>query len=205
MTASYEVNAEFANCNEPTVENTYRLVKSIAHSPKMRSRIESMASVMSVEDVEQELWVAWANSREKFDPSKGVRFSTFYVRMAYWHINRVFDDKKRSVRAVSENTAFGEDEISLFDRVASEGATPEESCEVIDEAAVAISDLSVVAQQVVAWMCEPPAVLLEELRSASWDMTLNRVARFAVAVYELPKQHEARIVREIKNMAEGLV
>lgn len=203
MSVTYEVNAEFAGCQEPTVENTYRLVKSIANSQKMRSRIASMAHVLTVEDIEQELWIAWISSKEKFDPQAGVRFSTYYMKMAYWHINRVFENQAKSVRATSDNITVNEGEhLSLFDKIADEGVTPEEFCENTDAAEKAISELSTVAQQVVAWLKEPPEVLAQELERVSWDITINRVARFAVAVYGLPKQHESRIVKEVKNMAE---
>jgi DNA-directed RNA polymerase specialized sigma24 family protein len=63
------------------------LVRSLR--AKVQRRLSSISTpVMSGEDIEQELWIAWCKARDSFDPDRGIPFGAYVWRGMMQHINR---------------------------------------------------------------------------------------------------------------------
>lgn len=81
----------------------------------------------SLEDIEQELWCAWCRARDKFDPDRGVSFTTYLHRAMQMHVNRyIFVQYERlhgQTNALSLNApADEEDDGPLSEVIADENA-----------------------------------------------------------------------------------
>ncbi len=48
-------------------------------------------SIISRDDVEQELWIAWCQARDNFKPEMGVPFGAYFWKTMNRHINRVLE------------------------------------------------------------------------------------------------------------------
>lgn len=122
-----------------------------------------------LEDIKQELWVAWTLAVEAFKPEGGASFSTFLFTGMQRHINRYMKNNvtKRhgEVTALSMDFTFGDDESGSFaEMVPDNAASPSQNIEEQSSLAYAMRRLSPRAQQFVTILRDQPEELLNEVQ-----------------------------------------
>jgi len=144
-------------------------VKSFAIKVQRRLLAAGAAS-HSLEDVEQELWVAWCKACESFSPTGGASFSTYLHLGMQRHINRyVLNNVTRrhpEVLAASlDLDPTGEGEMTLGDIIPSDELTPEEEVSRKWSYELAISSLSPRSRAFVEILSNQPSAILNEARA----------------------------------------
>lgn len=122
-----------------------------------------------IEDVKQELWIAWLKACERYDPQGGASFSTYLANGMRLHINRWVDDnvshRHAEVVALSIDFQMGDDEDggSLEAVLPDRQPSPEETLMEKIDLERALEDLPPRAAQFVRLLADPPAALFEQL------------------------------------------
>lgn len=157
---------------------------------KVQRRLQSAgAASHSLEDVEQELWIAWCLACESYDPKFGASFKTYLHRGMQLHINRyVLKNVTRrhdEVIAQSLDAEIGEDGGStLQDVIASDDPLPCEAIERESSFALAMKRMSPRARQFITILKDQPAEILEETRK------LEEKALYAKSIgHKMPVSH----------------
>lgn len=132
-------------------EQHRKLLLSIAHRVKRRMYAAGDKSVQ-LEDIFQELVIAWCKARDKWEPTHNVPFGAYLMRGMSNHINRWVDRelRQRNIAPFDLDAEFsGEEEGTLHDILADEmQPTPEE--------AVIAMDIRDYAKNPLRWR-QPPA------------------------------------------------
>ena len=129
------------------------------------------AHTFDLDDVKQELWLAWAKACDEFDPNLGVKFSTFLYRGMRMHINRWVennvDRRHDEVIAYSVDASFdtdGEGSGTLADVLPSDDPIQDVNLEHESSFRHALTMLSPRAAQFVTLLKDQPIELLEQVR-----------------------------------------
>ena len=138
---------------------TYRVVRRLQSLPQV---------VMSKEDIEQELWIAWCKARDAFQPSRGIPWAAYLQRGMRQHINRVVDVQierfEGQTFALSLDAQFGDDNsLTLSEVIPSAAPLPCEEAERESNYQRALDELSGRAAQFVILMHAQPKILLNEV------------------------------------------
>lgn len=130
----------------------------------------------TLEDVQQELWVAWCKACEAYRPDHGASFSTFLYTGMQRHINRYVEknferfhgetvalslDSSESVSAGNDGT----DDATLGESIADTVAGADVMLEQEQNFAYAMTRLSPRAQQFMTFLKDQPIELLQQLRA----------------------------------------
>jgi len=145
-------------------------IDAFAH--KVLRRLHGLgARTQTLDDVQQELWIAWCKACEQYDPTCGASFKTFLYRGMQLHINRYveknferFHDETIAL-SLEGSPAENEDDAMLGDVVPDERELQNEELEREDMFAYAASRMSPRARQFMTFLKEQPKELLEELRN----------------------------------------
>lgn len=162
-----------AEINYRDMNESKKVIGAFAH--QVLRRLHGLgARSHSIEDVEQELWIAWCAACESFDPSRGVKFTSYLTNGMRMHINRYVE--RHFERFHEQTTALsldysdngdgeGEGECPSFSDIVADGA---ETADIIVDRernfAYAMQRLSPRAQQFLTFLKEQPVEILEEVR-----------------------------------------
>lgn len=172
----------------------YRDPKASAQSIKgfaykvQRRLLAAGAASHSIEDIEQELWVAWCKAVEAYSPSGGASFKTFLYRGMQMHANRYCENqvtrRHGEVIAASLDQPVGSEDDSgtLAEVIAADEASPEEVVQANDTADYVLKRLSPRARQFINLLKDQPEILMKELRAleAKAEHASQRGLRFSV-------------------------
>jgi DNA-directed RNA polymerase specialized sigma24 family protein len=197
-----------------------RLVHSLAN--RVVRRLRSIPQkVMSKEDIEQELWVAWCKARDSYSSDYGVPFAAYLSRGMKLHINRVVEVQierfKEQTFALEldrpMDSADGEGG-TLMDVIPSDTVGADEYVERNDTFQRAIETLSDRARIVVTLLNDQPQELLGEAllsqKKAEFSRTLGApflpTMRITTSmVFDLigaNRSERRKIMLEIKSLGE---
>lgn len=139
---------------------------------KVLKRLHALgARSQTLDDVKQELWIAWCKARDNFNPEAGVLFNTYLHSVMRNHINRHIELNferfhEQTIALSLDYEMEGEDgEGSSVHDVLADTATP--TAEVVEGDSVfryACSRLSPRARTFVTVLNEQPQELLEEIQ-----------------------------------------
>lgn len=154
---------------------------------KCYGRLQGMGAAKDYDDVFGDVRIAFLEAHQKFDPTKGFEFNTYFARSAYNRLNRVADsvEEERITNGVrSFEELSGDDDLAAVERIASEAMTPDEWLEQREAAEAmeqVIQGMSPMAALIVEWIAQPPAALLEEIvkhqAHAEYGRSLGQNAR----------------------------
>jgi DNA-directed RNA polymerase specialized sigma24 family protein len=139
---------------------------------KVLKRLHALgAKSQTIDDVKQELWIAWCKARDNFNPELGVTFNTYLHRVMRNHINRHielnferFHEQTIALSLDFEMEGEDGDGSSVHD-VLADTATP--AATLVEGNSVfnyACGRLSPRARTFVTVLNEQPQELLEEVR-----------------------------------------
>ncbi len=191
---------------------THRVVRRLQTLPQV---------VMSKEDIEQELWVAWCKARDAFEPSRGIPWAAYLQRGMKQHINRVVDVQIERFEGQtfalslnqSVNPTGGYDrEDSLEDVIPGDTPLPCEEAERESNYRMALTVLSSRAKIFVTILKDQPEDLLQEVLIAQdkaehankLGAPYNAPRRITTAmVFDLmgaPRSERTKITREVEQL-----
>ncbi|MGV1754795.1 sigma factor [Agrobacterium sp. CG674] len=142
-------------------------------SSKVLRRLHQLgARSHSIDDVKQELWIAWCKACESYDPAAGAQFSTYLHLGMQRHINRYIEKNFErfydgTIALSLDGTETGEDMGgvgTLADVVADPNARQDTEVEQESCFAYALTRLSPRAKQFITILKEQPKDLIEEVR-----------------------------------------
>ena len=135
---------------------------------------------ISLEDVQQELGIAWMRANKSYNPQAGAAFKTYLYQGMRLHVNAWLRSEAYSVGGSLslDETSFGAegDDGSLHEVIAAPGvAQDEELVEKQTEARV-MARLSPLSQLVLRLLQNPPDLLVQEFRAmrAKYDYARER-------------------------------
>jgi DNA-directed RNA polymerase sigma subunit (sigma70/sigma32) len=197
-----------------------RMIFALAH--RVKRRLQSLPqSIMSYEDIEQELWIAWCKARDAFEPSRGIPWAAYLQRGMRQHINRVVEKNierfEGQTFALSLDESFGEDgDTTLGEIIPAADPLP---CNVVEGKSnyeKAMSVMSGRAKVFVLLLNEQPKVILDEVLMAQdkaehavkLGAPFNAPRRItAMMVFDLmgaSRPERARITREVEKIGMRL-
>ena len=150
-----------------------KLINNFAH--KVLSRLHKLgARTHTLDDVKQELWIAWCKACEAYKPEGGASFSTFLTNGMRLHINRYveknferFHDETIALSLDAhghDGSSEGDTANKLSDTVADTAPLPNVEFERENCFAYALTRLSPRAAQFVTILKDQPQELIEEVR-----------------------------------------
>ncbi|MDE4297054.1 sigma factor [Phaeobacter gallaeciensis] len=206
------------------MKESERMIRALAGRVMRRLRAIPQ-SVMSFDDVEQELWIAWCKARDRFEPSRGIPWQAYVQRGMKQHINRVieaqierFEGQTFAVSLDSKASSFGdtEDGPTIGEIIASDAPLPSDEAEWESNYNKAISVMSDRAKIFVSLLREQPPELLNEVlvaqdkaeHAAKLGAPYNAPRRITSAmVFDLmgaPRTERTKITREVEQLGARL-
>lgn len=162
----------------------------------------ALGASLSVEDLEQELWVIWHKTSQTFDPSFGTDFAHLFAVAAR---NRVygmvkFHNKRTDMIGASLSDQVGTDEKSeLIEMFADEHAeTGEEILAKKQHAAWIMSQMDPRLRTMVEILLEQPQVFLDEVEGLM--AKAERAAEMGVRV-QLPRRITLNMLTEMFGLS----
>jgi DNA-directed RNA polymerase specialized sigma24 family protein len=184
-----------------------RMIKKFGHQVLRRVRALG-ANGVSLEDVEQELWIAWCVAADKWSPDGGCSFATYLTTGMRRHANRwILDNFERfhdqttalSLDSGGPMSRAGTDEMDsvLGDIVPDQHMQAEELVIRASVRRAVMADLSLPARQMLNILENPPdEVMLEFGRleaKAKWAQEIG-------AVYPRPSRLTRRMVCDLMGL-----
>lgn len=134
---------------------------------KCFQRLNSAGVVIEYQDVMQELSVTFCLAKDKFDATKGYKFSTYLVRAMYNQFNRFAEpliegrNLIASVEELEEYHGGSEDDIGLYEAVSNNDPSPEELVLNHIEVKAKLRGLSNNSKRAVRELIQPSELLIE--------------------------------------------
>lgn len=144
-----------------------KLIHKLAYKAYMRARAAGFS--LALDDCRQEICIAWWKASQGFKPELGNRFSTYFVKAAFAHINQIFEREERSTTKLglvsmtlnTDSDGDGDlDEVLDIDT----SVSPEETAMMAEAYEVNVASASRTAKLVMMWLVNPPSFLEEEAR-----------------------------------------
>lgn len=204
--------------NTPDYGKSVRIVNGFAN--RVQRRLASLPQgVMSLDDIKQELWVAWCKAAESFDESRGVPFEPYLRRGMQRHINQIvhtnIEKFPEQTFASSLDKQIGDGEgATLSEVVPSDQPSALELLEKEGAWEEAVGALTPRARQFITLVRDQPNELLEETLLSDHKETMAReinvpfsnVRRVTTSmVFDLmgaSSGERSKISREIKEVGE---
>lgn len=133
-----------------------KLAHHVAHNWVDSFRRAGMC--MDFDDLVQEAFVVCINAERRFDASRGLAFSTYYVTSANHHFAALIK-RSKAVKTCSVNV--GED-FDLLEGLEDEGANPELECSTSQCVERAIEGLSPLSKLLAQMLIDPPKFVKEQ-------------------------------------------
>lgn len=144
-----------------------------AVSKKGFGRLCSLGVSIDYEDVFQEMSVTFINAYNRFDESKGWKFSTYFYTSAFNRLNSWIADIsseriKHGVISIEEISSFTEEGSDMSSVILNDedADTPDSRYATQQFLSHADKILSPLASLILGWTILPPEALLEQLRQA---------------------------------------
>lgn len=180
-----------------TPADYYKANMGLVHvvSRKGFSRLAAAKVVIDYEDVFQEMSIVFLKAFEKFDESKGFKFSTYYFMCAYNRLNRWAQDLieerlKHGVVSIEElgHGSDGDDinMSNLLEEYADPSTDPESSYRVTELLEHMLKTVSPLAGLILEWSITPPQEVMTEIHKAQ-----------QYAKYGRSKGHNARCMVQV--------
>lgn len=133
---------------------------------KGHARLHKAGVVMDYEDVFQELCAVFCVARDKFDESKGYKFTTYLVTAMRHEFNRWAEpliNGRQLIASIEELSthADAEGDMDLYGSIASDEPTPEQRVEQKQITMANLRGLSDNAKRVVRDLIEPSEAMIE--------------------------------------------
>lgn len=142
-----------------------------AFARRVLRRVHALgAKTATLDDIEQELWVAWCKAVEAYDPKGGASFQTFLYRGMQNHINRYVEQQYERFHeqtvALALDAAPSDDVEggSLIDIIPDESVNFDSELENEDAFQFAIQKLSERARIFVQLLKDQPTELVKEFQ-----------------------------------------
>ncbi|PZR92069.1 MAG: hypothetical protein DI537_14685 [Stutzerimonas stutzeri] len=194
-----------------------------AFARKVLRRIHALGGRShTIEDVEQELWLAWCKCRESFNPEAGAAFSTYLFTGMRLHINRYIHDQferfhDQTIAMSLDAEAQGDSEGASFSEIVPDQRDGQDiELERSDNFAFAMSKLSPRARQFLTFINDQPQELLDEVKRLEAKSEYARSRGVACAVPRrlassivldlmgCSRAERAKILAEVHEMGERL-
>lgn len=185
--------------------NLVHHVSNMFMEPMMRSGM-----CASYEDVFQEFSLQFIKAFERYEPDRGLKFSTMYVNYCINRMRWLDSYSKRDKRSghlmnFSEITSDTDEDFSFQDTICSDYMSPEEKLEAVQEFQQAINGASVPAKLVIEWLIDTPAVVEQAIRAfvgrEVTDSSIRPVVvRFVAKTLGLTKQEELKLGQEVAEL-----
>lgn len=177
---------------------------------------------MSMDDIRQELWIAWTIAVQSFKEEQGIPFLAYLRNGMRLHINRYIE--KHVTRRHSEVIAFsldGENDegksTTSYEQVPSADPKPDEDIQEKSAVDALCRRLSPIAAQFVRLLYEQPEPLMKEVvaivRKAEFASSMNQVVVNSgrltrTMIFDLlgvPMNKRTDVLREIENASHNMV
>lgn len=140
-----------------------------AFARRVLRRVHSLgARSATLDDIEQELWIAWCKACEVYDPKFGAAFSTFLFRGMRQHINRyvesTYERFHQQTVAMAIDAPLSEDGASLSEMIEDSSIDFEADFEQEQNYEFAVQHLSERARIFVSLLKDQPEELTQEFR-----------------------------------------
>lgn len=151
-----------------TLEQFTPLINKYAF--KFHRRAAGLGCAMDLDDIKQELSIVFLRCRDAYDETKGASFMNFTITAMYREMNRLMGRDQRNAELfptirqhqVSDD---GDDyNESIFDRVDSGWASPEQNFEAIQAYEELLTSLSEPARILVESVVNPSPQILDQFR-----------------------------------------
>ena len=193
----------------------YKANMGLVHvvSRKGFSRMAAAKVVIDYEDVFQEMSIVFLKALEKFDESKGFKFSTYYFMCAFNRLNRWAQDliEERlkhgvvSIEELGHNVGDGGDMDmgGMMSDMSDPSADPESSYrvrELLDHMAKSLSPL---AGLILEWSIAPPEEVMTEIRKAQKYAEYGRAkGHNSRCMVQISPRYIASFVRMISDVSQ---
>ena len=190
------------------------LVKKVAI--KVHARVLAMGASLPYEDIEQDVSVVMMRAWEKFDPTKGFKFSTYFYRAAFNDMNRIIEPYARECTELGlmSMSAVADEEGDEFagDSIIDGGhATPEQVLEAKQLLSQIQERVSPLAYSMLELMIDPPELMEREWQKVNEvtganraEMTIGFVTNYVQAITGMPVADVRRAATEITNLRKEL-
>jgi RNA polymerase sigma factor (sigma-70 family) len=154
------------------------------------ARLQSAGVGLDYEDVFQEMAITFLKAYEKFDASRGFKFSTYFYMAAFNRLNswaQAMIDERLNQGVISIQELNRNDEEEEYeDHLMRDDTTPEAHFRVTEFLEHIADKLSPLASLILAWVVTPPPEILTEIRKAE-----------AYALYGRQRGHNARCMADV--------
>lgn len=186
------------------------LVKKV--SLKVYARFSAMGAGMEYADVEQEAVIVMMKAWRGFDPTRGWKFSTYYINSAWNAFNRLAEGFSREMNVIGvysmDANLDSDGESANWESLTDGGhATPEQLFEAKELLSEIEAVLSPLASKIVELMLDPPEQMQQEWEQrcdvmglTRADMTLGFVTSYLGALTNLPSCEFTKATKEIGNL-----
>lgn len=161
-----------------------RLMAKLAH--RQRAYLARVGAPMDFDDLMQEASIAFIKARKGFDPTLGVKFSTYLWRAVSNNLRRTAGkrlDQMRGVVSLDEERTEGGS--TLHEVIAGENEDPEDRIENRRRAVDRLSRLSPLALKVVLTLNSPPPEMAREIKRQRAFSVICGLEGYAAPVIKL--------------------
>lgn len=196
-----------------TIQQFTPLINKYAY--KFHQRAMGLGCAMDMDDIRQELCIIFLRCVTNYDETKGASFMNFLISAMYHEMNRMMQRDQRNFEQARTVRQFqmddeGEETDSLFDRIDSGWASPEQNLEAMQSFDALLESLSPQARLLVQNVVDPsPEVCrqfeLQErgsrrLREVGEDARamLQLNLNFLFHLFQIPRDTAVKLKQEIK-------
>lgn len=165
----------------------YKANVGLVHAVSRRGYARLMKAKVGIdyEDVFQEMSVVFLKAYERFDESRGFKFSTYYYmsamnRLNSWAQDMIDERLNCGVISIQELNAGkdGDDDMMLEEQLLVDATTPEDHLRVKEYITHMTNTLSPLAALILGWSIEPPQEIMQEIRAAQAYAAFGRSKGF---------------------------
>lgn len=202
-------------------EDFYKQNTGLVHrvARKVHARLLAIGAAVQFEDVQQEATIAMMLAYERFDPSLGFKFSTYYVRSAYNNLNRFMAsyEKDCSVLGVFSMQAAVDDSGDMVDMestIDGHHPSPEQMLETKQMLEGIKARLSPLAGTILEYMIDPPEAFEAEWKLAkslrlkgtnvSTEVTMNFIGEYLRRLIGATQVEVKLAIAEVQSLAKEM-
>lgn len=188
----------------------YKANTGLVHavSKKGYARLQSAGVAMDYDDVFQEMSMVFLKAYEKFDASRGFKFSTYYFIAAYnklnsWAQGLIEERIEHGVVSIQEMNDKDGEEFDLDQVLMADESTPEAQYQVTEFLEHMAKSLSPLATLILAWVMQPPPELMTEIRKAEAYALYGRQRGYnSKCMVSVSPRYVANFIRMISNVSQ---